>query len=340
MLRRWIFSSLMAIKNNLCFWLSIIKIQYQPKQIRKINLESKKIVFIDHSYHKKTKSNTFLLEYLRQFYDVEVVLDGSWNGGSYPDLSFIDNSYLAVIFFQNLPTASKLKQVKNNNLIFFPMYDSVAGLTRVWWNNYYNLKIVNFSKTLHEQLLSWGFESMYIQYFPKPAEFIPGKSNKVFFWQRMNNLNIKTILKLFNSEYVNIHIHSAVDPNHHFYLPTIEEEKQFNITYSDWFSTRNDLWKVIKQKGIYIAPREHEGIGMSFLEAMAMGKAVIAVDNPTMNEYITDGMTGYLFNITKPKIIDLTAINEVQKNAYKYIKEGNDNWEKQKYTIIEFILKN
>jgi len=340
MIGRWIFSSLRIVRNNLFLWLSIIKRQFQPKQIRQINLDLKKIIYIGHSYHNKTKSTLFLLDYLRLFFDVEVILDDSWNGGSYPDLSFIDNSYLAVIFFQNLPDASKLKQVKNDNLIFFPMYDSVFGLTRSWWYNYHNLKIINFSKKLHEQLLGWKFESMYIQYFPKPAEFNPGNPNKVFFWQRMNNLNIKTILKLFNSEDLNIHIHSAVDPNHHFYLPTIEEEKRFNITFSDWFETKEDLLKVIKKNGIYIASREYEGIGISFLEAMAMGKVVIANNRPTMNEYITNGKTGYLFNINKPKIIDLTAVNKVQKAAYDYIKEGHVNWEKQKHTIIEFILKN
>ncbi|MCK9401340.1 MAG: glycosyltransferase [Bacteroidales bacterium] len=311
----------------------------KPKKGRRINTRSKKIVYIGHSYHNKTKSTLFLLDYLRQFYDVEVILDESWNGGSYPDLSFIDNSYLGVIFFQNLPTVNQFEKIKNDNLIFFPMYDSSGGLTQSWWNRYCKLKIVNFSKTLHTKLLEWGFESMYIQYFPKPGEFTPGNANEVFFWQRTNNININTIIKLFDQDEVKIHIHKAIDPNYQFCMPSIEDEKKYNIRYSDWFETREDLWNVIKQKGIYIAPREHEGIGMSFLEAMALGKVIIAVDNPTMNEYIIHGLTGYLFNLAQPQNIDLSALLEVQENTYKYISEGYDNWEKQKHTIIEFILK-
>ena len=95
---------------------------------------------------------------------------------------------------------------------------------------------------------------------------------------------------------------------------------------------------LIKFKGIYVAPREFEGIGMSFLEAMAMGKAVIAVNQPTMNEYIQDGITGYLFDLKNPKPINLSKITQIQKNAYKYMKKGYQNWLKNRYKIIEFIL--
>src|SRR6202012_2876394 len=37
-----------------------------------------------------------------------------------------------------------------------------------------------------------------------------------------------------------------------------------------------------------------EGVGITFLEAMARGCAVVAYDAPTMNEYIESGKTGVL----------------------------------------------
>ena len=70
---------------------------------------------------------------------------------------------------------------------------------------------------------------------------------------------------------------------------------------------------------------------------MAMGKAVIAVDNPTMNEYINDGENGYLFDLKRPKEIDLSNIKEVQKNSYEFMEEGYKEWEKNKKRIIDFI---
>ena len=74
--------------------------------------------------------------------------------------------------------------------------------------------------------------------------------------------------------------------NHAFLHPTKEQQDRFKITYSEWFDTREKIFAVIRRKGIYIPPCELEGIGMSFLETTAMGKAVIAVNNPTMSEYI------------------------------------------------------
>lgn len=314
-------------------------IKFKPRINRKINLKSRKLVYIGHSYHNKTKSTVFLIDYLKKFFDVDVVLDESWNGGSAPDLSFIDESYLGVIFFQLLPSREIIRSIKNDNIIYFPMYDQSGRLELNYWNDYRDLKIINFSNTLGQKLKRWGFESMYIQYFPDMQDFIPGKKDEVFFWQRLTAVAISTIIRLLDKEKVKIHIHKAIDPGQEFIAPKKEDENKFQITYSDWFDTREEMWDVIKQKGVYIAPREYEGIGMSFLEAMSMGKAVIAVNNPTMNEYIEHGKTGYLYDLKNPKEIDLSNIEEVQKNTYKYMQEGYQQWEEDKRKIIEFIKK-
>jgi len=310
----------------------------KPKQRRKINLQSKKIVYVGHSYHDKTKSTAFLIDYLKKFYDVKVILDDSWQGKPFSDLSFVDESYLGVIFFQALPDKETLGKIKNENLIFFPMYDGVPH-TYEFWNNYRNLKVINFSRTLHEKLVKWGLDSIYLQYFPEVREFLPGNKNEVFFWQRLTRINIRTILKLFGKRDLKIHIHKAVDPGQEFIEPSKKDEKKFSITYSDWFKTREEMWDLIKQKGIYIAPREFEGIGMSFLEAMAMGKAVIAVDNPTMNEYIENGKNGYLYDLSNPQKIDLSNIGQIQKNAYEFMHAGYKKWMKDKHKIVEFLNK-
>lgn len=307
------------------------------KKHRRINTRSKKIVYIGHSYHNKTKSTAFLTDYLKQFFEVELILDESWLGKPFPDLSFIDKSYLGVIFFQLLPPPNIIQNIKNSNIIYFPMYDQSGRLDLEYWNDYRDLKIINFSKTLHNNLEGWGFESMFVQYFPKPEEFIPGNKNEVFFWQRLTKINIKTILKLFRNEPLKIHIHKAIDPDQEFTQPGKVAEAKYQITYSNWFETRSEMWDLIKKKGIYVAPREYEGIGMSFLEAMAMGKAVVAINNPTMNEYIEDKKTGYLFDLSDPQKISLANIEQAQKNAYRYICDGYLLWEHNKHEIIDFI---
>ena len=321
-------------------WKLIYFKYFKKRKKRKINRNSKKIVYIGHSYHNKTKSTAFLIDYLREFYEVDVILDESWRGEgqTYPDLSFIDESYLGVIFFQNLPSHDVLEKIQNENMIFFPMYDGVRH-DFSFWAPYGKLKIMNFSTTLHKRLISWGFDSIIVQYFPEPQKFIPGNKEEVFFWNRISKININVLAKVFEGNDVKIHIHKAIDPGHHLVQPSQLQEKQLGITYSDWFETREEMWNVIKQKGIYIAPRELEGIGMSFLEAMSMGKIVIAVDNPTMNEYIKHGKNGYLFNLKNPKRIDLSDIEKVQKNTYAFMQDGFKKWEKNKHSIIQFIEK-
>ena len=44
--------------------------------------------------------------------------------------------------------------------------------------------------------------------------------------------------------------------------------------------------KLVKYSDVFISPRKQEGIGMSFLEAMSLGKYIIAINDSTMNEYI------------------------------------------------------
>lgn len=314
-------------------------IELKSRKKRKINLNSKKIVFIDHSFHLLTKSSLFLINYLKEFFEIEVIQDESWNGKLFPDLTFIDESYLGVIFFQLLPDNRIIKNIKNDNIIYFPMYDQSGRLGLDYWDNYRDLKIINFCKALHNKLNKSGFESIYIQYFPKPEKFIPGNMNEVFFWQRLSKISINTITKLFKNKKIKLHIHKAVDPGQEFIQPNKEEENKHQITYSDWFKTKEEMWDVIKQKGIYIAPREYEGIGMSFLEAMAMGKVVISINNPTMNEYIKDGENGYLFDLKHPKEIDLSNIEQIQRNTYEFMQNGYREWEKNKNRIIDFIKK-
>lgn len=313
-------------------------LRFKPRKKRKINKNSKKLVYVGHSYHNKTKSTAFLIEFLKEFYEVEVILDESWNGGIFPDLSHIDNRYLGVIFFQNLPSDDILKKIKNDNIIFFPMYDGVPH-DFSFWGKHYGLKVVNFSKTLHEKLVKWGLETINVQYFPELQEFKPGNKGEVFFWQRLTRIDINVVSKLLGDFCAKIHIHKAIDPNQKFKQPDTEQEKKYQITYSDWYETRKEMWNVIEQKGIYIAPREFEGIGQSFLEAMAMGKAVVAVNNPTMNEYIEHGKNGYLFDLNNPKEIDFSDIEQVQKNTYEFMKKGLEKWENSKRGIIDFIEK-
>jgi glycosyltransferase involved in cell wall biosynthesis len=99
------------------------------------------------------------------------------------------------------------------------------------------------------------------------------------------------------------------------------------------------MQKDIAASALYVAPRFHEGIGLSFLEAMAMGRCVIAVNNPTMNEYIIDGENGFLYDISSPAPIALSPekIRNIQQNTIKYMQDGRNRWEKDKSLILDWL---
>lgn len=307
---------------------------------RKIDIKEdrKKLVYIGHSYHYKTKSTTFLIDYLQEFFDVQVILDESWDGKPFPDISFIDDSYAGVVFFQNLPSDDVLNSINNENLIFFPMFDGHGLVGDQFWKDHTMLKVVNFSSTLHQQIAKLGLKSIAVQYFPDPKEFAKGDPKGVFFWQRITHININVVSTLLGKFVENIHIHKAIDPHHEFTMPDDETANRMKITYSDWFETREEMLDVMKSKAIYIAPREREGIGLSFLEAMAMGKCVIAVDNPTMNEYIKNGHTGFLYDLNSPSQLDLTDISSIQNETYEYMQRGYRRWLDEREKIIKFII--
>jgi glycosyltransferase involved in cell wall biosynthesis len=311
----------------------------RPKQARNANRDSRKLVFVDHAFHQKTRSSAFLVDYLEHFYDVHTVLDESWRreGEPFPDLSFVDESYQGVIFWQILPSRDVIDRIDNSNLVLFPMYDSVVGSEYRFWRKFRKLKVVSFSSTLHEKLAKWGFESIYVQYFPKPTRFMPGARDEVFFWQRTTKIDVSTVVALLGDEPIRIHIHSVADPGQELAKPSEKDEERYHITYSDWSDSRDEMWELMSQKGIYVAPRQYEGIGLSFLEAMAMGKAVVAANTPTMNEYIEHGKTGYLFDLSRPERISLSDIESIQEQAYEFMCNGHKTWEEEKARIIEFI---
>lgn len=296
-----------------------------------------KIAFIAHSYHKKTLSYAFLFDYLKEFFDVDLIFDEEWETGKKIDWSLLDEKYNAIVIFQMFPRENNFEKITNKNIVYIPMYDQVENLHFNQWYKCRNIKIICFSLTLHKKLQNYGFNSIYLQYFIEPKEFSPGNENEVFFWQRLKKINITTIKKIFKKSNVQIHIHKSADPGHEFVAPSVEDEKKFNITYSEWFNTKEEMQEFIKTKGIYIAPRYTEGIGMSFLEAMAQGKVIIANNKPTMNEYIKHGKTGFLCNFRFPKAISIKNIKEIQENTYKCAKAGYEKWLIDRKNIIDYI---
>lgn len=300
----------------------------------------KSLLFIGLSYHTKTKSSQFLQEMLKKEYDLELLNFDPHPDDIYAYLKILKRQkYDVLLIWQAIPHMETiLKYISFEKGVLFPMYDSAMKFPDANFLQYKDFNIINFSKTMHERTLRLGLSSYYIQYFPKPAaKFEPGDEKSIFFWQRATRLNIQTVEQLFSNININhIHLHKALDPSCRFLKPS--KKLSGIISYSSWYNEKDDMLEDIKESAYYIAPRKYEGIGMSFLEAMALGKCVVSPNNPTMNEYITHGKTGILYEIDDLKPIKQYDVAEIQKNTYEYMKIGYEKWEKEKKNILDWIV--
>ena len=126
------------------------------------------------------------------------------------------------------------------------------------------------------------------------------------------------------------------------------ENPQSILDYSRLSSNRLEILNInskaehinqISDSTIFVAPRPSEGIGHSFLEAMSIGRVVLAKNFPTMSDYIISGKTGVFFPKSfKPlpsglewETMGRTALNEVEQGHLKFL----DN----KPLLIQFLIK-
>ena len=298
----------------------------------------KKLLFIGHEFHKKTKSSDFLPKLLAEKYEVETFYINPYKISETDFTHITGKTFDLLILWQVMPSLEGLrKYIRFKQCAFFPMYDNTKTLNSHLWNEYKNCNIINFSKAFHKTCQDGGLSSYYIQYFPKPAEIIDeGDEKSIFFWQRSDKITTRTLEKVIDTKGIEtVYLHKSIDPKNKFIPPSKNLERK--VVYSSWFDTKEDMQKYIQKSALYFAPRRYEGIGMSFLEAMASGRCVIAPDYPTMNEYIKNGETGFLYNYKKPELLTILNVREIQKNTAEYIKLGYEKWEKEKYKIFDYI---
>ena len=77
---------------------------------------------------------------------------------------------------------------------------------------------------------------------------------------------------------------------------------------------------------------------MAFLEAMAMGKCVVAHNDATMNEYIKDGVNGILFDADRPIAITESQVLSVRSNMYATKEQFYGVWLEDMKKISNFIF--
>jgi glycosyltransferase involved in cell wall biosynthesis len=305
-----------------------------------------KLLFVDHSFHKKTRATFFLRDILKRDFKIVNLWDDSWKGEghiSVERINDLDCDY--VLFFQVLPYIAELKQIKHK-VIWVPMYDPCFLYGNSFWLELSSLpiKIISFSKTLSTKMIKTGLDVLDVKFYFDPKLFIkkyPSHKNvtglSVFFWQR-GSIKFEKVKKVLGNIKINqLIIKNDPDPGFHSLKLSRKDVLNYNVKVVSGHFSKEKYLQLVEDCDVFVCPRSLEGIGMSFLEPMAMGKVVLALNHPTMNEYIKHKENGFLYSPLFTKNVKLAFLDRIGKQARISTEYGYKIWVKQSKKIPIFI---
>lgn len=301
-----------------------------------------RIAYIDHSFHRRTNSNTFLADLLGGVAHVDRIWDDAWRGGNAVNPADVEQGdYDHIVIFQAEETMRSFARAGlSEKVVFVPMFDSSGDCGPEFWRHEIGgARVLCFCRRQFEQVVRCGVNALFVQYFPDPAGISSSECPVLsgFFWWRRNDLSWPVILRLTEgAPFEKMHIHLAPDPG-----VVLDEESlraaPFPISVSRWGDDSSAYQRALRAASVFFAPRLQEGIGQSFLEAMSAGMVVVAPDRPTMNEYFADGVTGHLYDPGNPRPIDFSAWKTMAGRAREAALRGRREWEKSAACILEWV---
>ena len=303
------------------------------------------LAYIDHIFHKKTKSSHFLRNILKKNFNLQNFWSTKFKNEQ------IQN-YSHILFFQVFPPVSTLISLRNSKIIWVPMYDSLSNLDPNIWkicSFFPNIKILSFSKKINKLCAQNGLNYLYCRYFLKPQinKMPKAKKIKILFWYR-GNIKLYDWIKYINLKEVEcINYYTLIDPFYKKENFTKDDIKKYklNIIKGNYKSDKKKFLKLLNNSDVFVSPRTKEGIGMSFIEALSKSKYVLAYNYSTMSDYIINDKYGYLFKkkTNKLKKINLNKIKNYSKNRYKFSQLLYKEWLSKKKnieSIYDFKINN
>lgn len=304
-----------------------------------------RLAFVDHSFHQKTKSSDFFVELLEQSFEVVRVWDEAWQGGAHATAAQINELHVeAVVMWQAKLPEAEIRQI-TVPITWVPMFDQSQGLA--WGSGEsaqvrkQGLKVIAFCQAIAENLANHGVEVLPVRYFIEPSATPITELSKpsVFLWQRAE-IGFDQVKALFGHwPEVSFVVKVDPDPGTTPCEISAEDRKKFRVTVMQGFLPRDEYLELVGKCNIYVAPRSAEGIGLSFLEAMAKGMIVAAPDRPTMNEYIQHGRNGWLFSVQRPQSITQCDLSAMSQTTLLEVAEGLRLWKSQATGVSSFIAK-
>lgn len=301
-----------------------------------------KIAFIGHSYHKQTGSSKFFIDLLKKIGRVQGFYDESWRGEPSGWARTFDPGEFDCVVIWQVAKAFEYFREPHPNVVFAPMYDAIAREGGIHWPEAFSpAKVLCFSSELQRQVSRYTERCEYFQYYPDPRQYPVtafGKMLRGIFWNRVASIDENVIARLCgDAVFDRFTLHNAADP---FSGARMMEESPIasrSLARDGWKVHRRDYLKEVERHNIFFAPRPCEGIGMSVLEAMAMGLCVVATDMPTHNEYITHGENGILYDLANVRPVSLADAAELGARARESVEKGFRRWSALEDQLMSFV---
>lgn len=312
-----------------------------------------RICFIGHSFHARTGSSAFFVEFLKTLGEVVQV---SVNPDAPPLVNdaairgLVNSKFDRYVFWQSEWVAERVPLDLGASFIV-PMYDAARYHPASYWKRFVKFHFLSFSRALHETLQSTGCTSDYFQYFPEaqPSQerLFDDETPSAFFWERrpLEPLSLPLVQNQCRQLGIGkLYLHAVPDFVGDDQARSSGQVGDLNVQVSNWHEDRQSAMAVAAKPTFFFAPRSTEGIGMATLEAMACGQIVVAPDLPTANEYLAHRTTGLLYDPAAPldplslPLLDAAMRRRIGEAARRKVVRGRETWIRDTDRLRSLIL--
>lgn len=249
-----------------------------------------KIAYLGHPAHAWSKSDEFFRLSLMRDHEV-TTFRPSHNDFTEIFPKVLTEKYDLLVFWQLDFLAYPFTALGIPCLVI-PMLDGSGAKTFKHWRLLRRCHFLSFSKELTQFLELFRFSTSPISFYPKHnpnAIDYRLKKNQGYAWvrERDQSFSLKELNEIgFFLGLDRILVRNSGTPGQlSGDLKLLEQVEVENLS---------EHMELVNQSKFFFSPRKVEGIGMSFLEAMALGTLVIARDSPTANNFIRKGVNGFL----------------------------------------------
>ena len=297
------------------------------------------ILFVDHVCHQRTKSFDFFRDLVATRHEIDTFYFERHYHCRLPreKIAWAD----VIVFLEFIPYRFACG-ITGKRCVYLPMYDNEWGSKWHWRRlAMLGMNVVSFCRKVGDHARRYGARNVLdVQYAFDPQAFVgmTGDPRKVILWER-GAIPFSVVKQMFCPEDVDKVIIVRRQEEGLAYEPISDEDlAAYHVDIKGGgFMPKDEYFAMLSEAGVYIAPRLKEGIGMAFLEQLAMGKCVIAHDEPTMNEYIENGKNGILVDMRHPRRVTANEIRIARSGVITSARCHYERWVADRRKILDFF---